>query len=297
MQAIGARISATETTVNGPTDVRPGLRDRVARVLIPALLVVLYAPTITWLLERWTLSVWHHAHGLLIPPIVGYFCWLELRRYQHVPSTASMWGFVFFVPALAMLAVDAGLHTQLLSAVSLVLVLPGLSLLFFGVTRTRAIAFPLAFLLFMLPIPLYLTEGLHMALRRIAAVAVAAVLPWVGIPVYADGTTLHIANATLEVADACSGFSTLYAACAIACLTAYSCSSAWRRVLVIAAAAPLAVAANLLRVLLLVLLVYWQGSDVLATELHTLSGILTFALALPVIFWLGNEPRAERARA
>ena len=61
--------------------------------------------------------------------------------------------------------------------------------------------------------------------------------------------------------------------------------------LVLLSAAPLAIGANLLRVLGLVLLVVWKGPAILDTFLHPLSGMLTFALALPVIFWLGAESK------
>lgn len=260
--------------------------------LLLAELLVLYAPTARWLFERWTLSVWHHAHGLLIPPLVAYFVYQELKAFGPHAERGSPWGFLILLPALALQALDAGLHTQLLSAISLVLALPGLSLLLLGPERTKAIAFPLAFSAFALPIPLGFTERIHLVLRDIATRGTASIMPLVGIPVLTEGTTLHFANATLFVSDACSGFSTLYAALAIACLTAYSAPSTARRLVVLAAAAPLAVAANLLRVIVLSLLVLWQGTEVLAGPLHPLSGIATFVLALPVIFWLGRpSPR------
>ena len=259
-----------------------------------ALMLAVYAPTLAWLWDRWTLSVWHHAHGLMIPPVVAYFVYQELREHPGEVRDPSPWGYVLLVPALGLHAIDTALHTQLLSAISLVLALPGLSLLLLGWRRTRTILFPLAFLAFMLPIPLAVTEQIHLALRHVATAVSATMLPALGVPVLTEGTTLHLPGATLLVADACSGFSTLYAALAVACLTAYACTSAARRVLVLAAAAPLAIAANGLRVVLLALLVYWQGTDVLATSWHTISGLLTFALVLPVIFWLG-QPSQERA--
>ena len=270
-----------------------------ARVLVGLAaieLVVLYAPTLMWLWERWTLSVWHNAHGLLIPPVVAYFAYQELRARRHLPASSSAWGFAIVAPALALHALDAGMNTQLLSAVSLVLLLPGLSLLLMGVERTRAILFPLAFLAFALPIPLALTEQIHWQLRLLATAATSSVVPMLGIPVFVEGTTLHMATGVLQVADACSGFSTLYAAMAVACLTAYSTPSPARRLLVLLAAAPLAIAANMLRVILLVVLVVWQGEEILETFVHGLSGMMTFALALPVIFWLGGDPRERRTQ-
>jgi exosortase len=265
---------------------------RVALVAAAVELAVLFAPTVAWLWERWTISVWHNAHGLFIPPLVAYLVYDELRRTGARPPASSAWGFVFLLPALLLHALDAGMHTQLLSAVALILVLPGLALLLLGVERTRAIAFPLAFTLFALPIPLGFTEQIHLQLRYLATGAVSGLLRPLGVPVFVEGTTLHLASGSLEVADACSGFSTLYAAAAVAFLVAYSAPTLRRRVLVLVAAAPLAIGANIVRVFGLTVLAAWQGFDILDTFVHPLSGMLTFALALPVIFWLGTERRS-----
>jgi len=243
---------------------------------------------VKWLFDRWTMSVWHHAHGLLIPPVVAYFVYRELRPLRALPPAASAWGLAIVLPALALHAIDTGMHTQLLSAISLVLCLPGLSLLLLGPVRTRAILFPLAFMALALPIPLSVTEQLHLVLRYCATFGASQVLPYLGVPVFAEGTTLHMGTATLEIADACSGFSTLYAAIAVASLTAYTTDNNRRRLAVLALAAPIAVAANLVRVVLLAFLVVWFGVDVLATSVHTLSGVFTFVLALPVLFWIGQ---------
>jgi exosortase len=260
---------------------------------VAGLAVAVYAPTLVWLWGRWTLSVWHNAHGLLIPVVVVWAIWHEFKHRRDLPWGASKWGFAFLVPALILHAVDTGLHTQLLSAASIVMAVPGLFLLFAGTERTKAVAFPLLFLVFMLPIPLALTERLHLALRHVAASATAAIVPWLGIPVFKEETTLHLATATLQVADACSGFSTLYAAVAVACLTAWTTSGWARRMLVLAAAAPIAIAANIVRVVLLVVLTHAWGVETLEGPMHVGSGLLTFALALPVIFWLGR-PAPER---
>jgi exosortase len=274
--------------------VQQSLAGRLAIGLGGAAMVAVYAPTAVWLWGRWTISVWHNAHGALIPPIVAYLCYTELKRRPHLPVSSSVWGFALLVPALILHALDTAMHTGLLSAASIVLALPGLSLLFLGVERTKVILFPLAFMLFALPIPLSLTERLHLVLRHIGANATAAIAPFLGVPVYVSGTTLNMDMTTLEVGDACSGFSTLYAAAAMACLIAYGADTWKRRLLVLLSAAPLAVAANVLRILLLVAIVDRTGVDVLETWIHPASGMLTFALALPVIMWLG-QPGASPA--
>lgn len=290
-----ASHSAAEPEVVGHALVRT-VAERMLVLLVGLELVVLYAPTIRWLIDRWSLSVWHNAHGFLIPPLVAYFAWQELRPLRGQPRAASAWGFAFLLPAIAAHVLDTGIHTQILSAVSICLALPGLSLLFLGTRRTRAIAFPLAFMAFMLPIPLALTERLHFALRNIATVITAHLLPLFNITVYSEGTTLYLADTTLFVGDGCSGFSTLYASIAVAALAAYSATSTRGRILPLVAAAPIAIAANAMRVVLLAVLVHSQGAPVLDTWLHPASGMLTFALALPIIMWLGSlKPAGTRA--
>lgn len=261
---------------------------RALLVLVCVELVLLYAPTVLWLVDRWTMSVWHNAHGLLIPFAVGYFTWQELRPLRHAPREASPAGALFLLPAIAMHVLDTGIHTEILSAVSIVVALPGLSLLFLGARRTKAIAFPLLFLAFMLPLPLAMTERIHLVLRHISTTVAAWIIPLLGVTVHAEATSLHLREGILEIGDGCSGFSTLYAACAVAALTAYSCNHLRGRLLALTSAVPLAVMANTLRIVLLVFAVRWLGIGVLETWIHPASGVLTFMLALPAILWLGG---------
>jgi exosortase len=278
------------STLTLPAATSARARSGVRLWFVLGALVILYAPTVAWLWERWTMSVWHNAHGMLIPLVVAYFVRDELSRYKGPAEEGSVWGFAWLVPALLLHVFDVAMHTQLLSAASIVIALPGLSLLFLGAGRTRAILFPLLFLAFMLPIPLGITERLHLALRHFTASGVAEFLSALGVPIFLDNLTLQSGESRLFVADACSGFSTLYAAVTVACLTAYFCPVTWRRVAVLLAAAPIAIGANILRVALLVMLVRWYGEGILETSAHELSGILTFVLALPIIFWIGSAP-------
>jgi exosortase len=260
-------------------------------------LLLVYAPTFSWLWSRWTANIWEQSHGLLIAPLVGYFIWQELQPFRKRTPEPSAWGLVPLGAGLALHVLDTGMHTQLLSAASLLLVLPGLVMLLFGVKAARTTAFPVVLLALALPIPLSFTEHLHLVLRRFVTTALGAGLPLLGIPVFAEGTTLMLANATMEIADACSGFTTLYASVAVALLTAYATRDTRRRVSVLLAAVPIAIAANLLRIGILAVLVVQYGIGILDTFIHPLSGMLTFALALPIIFWLGGDnPVATRVR-
>ena len=258
--------------------------------VIVAEFAILFGPTALWLWNRWTASVWTDAHGLIIFPVAVYLLWTEIQRHSDRPRETSPWGFVILIPCLALHALDTGLHTQLLSAFALFAALPGLSLIFLGATRTKAALFPMVFLFFTLPIPLVLTESFQLFLREIATIGTAYLIPKLGIPLFVEGFVLHMPKGSLLVADACSGFSTLYASLAIAVLTAYWCPRPARRVAVLLAAAPIAIGVNVLRIVILALLVQFWGVDILATSLHEISGMVTFAVALPLIFWIGHAP-------
>ncbi len=264
---------------------------------LAVLLGLLYAPTLLWLLERWTKSVWHNGHGFLITLVVVYLIWKELEKLRHLPKSSSPLGFFILIPALILFILDAGIHSQLLAAAALILSLPGLSLLFLGKARTRVILFPLLALFLTLPIPLAFTESIHLTLRFIATDAVSWLLPIFGVPVFTTGTLLQIPNGSLQVADACSGFSTLYATVTVAILTAYFCTNTTRRALVLIIAVPLAIGVNIVRVFILTMLVHWIGLDVLNTSAHEISGMLTFVVALPVIFWLGHDQDATEVQS
>ena len=275
------------------TDIAPETSNQQLLLLVFVLLTLLFAPTIAWLFDRWTMGVWHNGHGILITAVVIYLVWGELQKNNKLAKSANPWGFAILIPALSLHMLDTGIHSQLLSAAALFLSLPGLSLLFLGTKRTKAILFPLSMLMFTLPIPLAFTESIHLALRHIATDSVGWLLLRFGISSFTSGTLIEIPNGSLQVSDACSGFSTLYATITVAILTAYFCPNIIRRIVILCIAIPLAIGVNVVRVFVLTMLVHWIGLDILATSAHEISGLLTFVIALPVIFWLGQTPADE----
>ncbi len=244
------------------------------------LLVLVYYPTAIWLASRWSLGVWFHTHGWAVPPICSWLIYRGLQRVRHLPTDASAWGFAFLVPAVLLQVVDAVLRFELLSAVSLVLAIPGLSLLLIGRQRTKAIWFGLFFLIFAVPIPLFIVRQVHLVLRSIAAVGTEAILA-LGYEVTREGTLLQVGREWIQIADACSGFATLMALSMAGILLVHMApGTRWRKALVLALIFPIAAAANVLRCVVLSMLIAAFGGDVLHTWVHPLSGVVTFILAL-----------------
>jgi len=252
------------------------------------LAILVFAPTIYWLWQRWTMDVWHNVHGMFIPFVVAYFIYKVLRSDPIVDAEQSAWGFLFLIAGLGMIVLDSAIRTQLLSAFGMVVCLPGLSLLLLGSRRTRALGFVWVLSFFMLPIPAAFVEGFLLLLRRITAAGAEQVIALCGVPVAREDTMLFLPAANLSINDGCSGFSVLYASVTLALILAYFNSSWPRRVVTLAVAFPIAMACNALRCGILGLLVQRWGGGILDTMLHPMSGMLTFAAAAALVTYVGT---------
>jgi len=275
---------------------RPGFRREWAAHTVWILLAVLvFAPTMYWLWQRWTMSVWHNIHGMFIPFVVAYFIHKELRSDPIVDAEQSAWGFLFLISGLAMIVLDSAIRTQLLSAFGLVVCLPGLSLLLLGSRRTRALTFVWVLAFFMLPIPAAFIERFNLLLRRISAAGAEQVIGLLGVPIVREDTTLFLPRGPFYIIDACSGFAPLYATVTLALILAYMNPSWPRRVVTLGAAFPLTMACDVLRIALLVLIVQRWGYGIMDTFLHPLSGLLAATAGMAVVLSLGKVKGREPA--
>jgi len=265
--------------------VASGRRLRATGLATMALLFALvYFPTVAWLVHRWSLGVWFQLHGFAVFPIAIWLAYVRLRRFAGAPPTSSNWGFAFLLPALVLQVLDAALRTELLSAVSFFLILPGLCLLFLGRARTRAIWFPLLFLGFAVPIPLLAARSIHLVLRHVAAAGTGHVLDFLGYEVSRQATSLNVGPHAIQIADACSGFSTLTALLMVGLLLCYLARARLPRgALLIALVFPIAMLVNLSRCIFLIMLVAAYDADILGTMLHPGSGVATFLLGLVLL--------------
>jgi exosortase len=277
----------TQPSVEAPPGRNPGALALRWGWLLP--LCAAFAPTAAWLWERWTRSVMDNAHGLFMPLVAAYLVREQLRLDPVAGPRASALGFAFVVPGLAMLVLDTGIRSELMAAAGLVVILPGLALLLLGARRTRLIALPLVIAAMMLPIPSSFVSGLHLVLRHVTAVVTEQLVPLVGPQISRDGTMLHLPHAWVSVADACSGFGTLYASVATALILAQLVHTPRRRASLLAACVPIALVTNWIRVTALVLIAHYWGPQMLQTWLHEWTGFASFVVALIVLFSIAGR--------
>lgn len=265
-------------------------------VMVALAFVAVYAPTFGWLWKRWMMGVWYQAHGVLVPFVAAYLIWRRLRNYKGEGAAKdSALGFLLLVPALLMHVVDTRLWSQILSAVSIVPALMGLSLLFLGRSRTFAILFPLLLLFFMIPLPSAAIQPVILVLRKLSAVGTEEALKSIGITLFRSGTSLEFINGSLNIDDPCSGFSTLAATVIFTLIVLYiGRINHFRSLIILAFAPPVALCANIFRCTMLSLMFLHLGRESLNTFLHPLSGYAAYAMGIGLQFGILELLRRRR---
>ena len=170
---------------------------------------------------------------------------------------------------------------------SMLLVLAGPVILFLGWNLFRAVLFPGAFLLLMIPIPAILFNQITFPLQLLASQVAAAVLPVLGVPVLREGNVINLAAMPLEVAEACSGIRSLMSLVTLAIIYGYLMEKRlWVRWLLALAAVPITVAANDVRIIGTGLLVQYWDPEAAEGYFHASWGLIIFVISLLMLYAL-----------
>jgi exosortase len=253
-----------------------------------AALVALYWHVIPHLVEQW----WQeedYNHGFLILPLSLYFVWSDRERLRALPIRPALGGAAVLVIGLLMLALGVVGAELFLQRSSLIVVLAGLVWLVLGRAWLRALAFPIAFLLFMVPLPAIVMNAIAFPLQLFAAQTATFCLQVGGIPVLREGNVIALADTTLEVAEACSGIRSLQALLALGAVYGYFTQKAtWKRWALLLVSIPIAIAANAFRVSGTGFLAHYFGSEMAQGFYHSFAGWMVFLVAFLLLLGCGG---------
>lgn len=251
-------------------------------------LAVTFYPTFVWMAARFTEADSYYSHGFLVPLISSYLLWRERRALASLPVSSSPAGLALVALGLAMhIAAGVVFRVGFISGLSLILVLIGLTLYLYGPKVARAALFPLLFLVFMVPAPKVIIIGFSFKLKMMAAAAAGKILALTPLRFEQYGSVIHLPTGALTVDNECSGINSLISIVMLSVLFAYfMAGSVLRRGLFVVASLPIAVAANITRILCLVLIAYVYGpAAATAGPLHYGAGIALWIVAL-ILLWL-----------
>ncbi len=266
----------------------------VARLgAIGILLVVTYLPVFADLHAKYAAIDSYYSHGYLVPLCSAYIIWRKRDRLAASTVASSPVGLWVLAGGLLFYLAATLWYVNFASAFSMLVVLAGLTLYLFGRHATRELLVPLAFLGFMIPLPKISIIYITFWLKLLGASLAVHVIDAVGIPVLLDGAFITLPSGMLEVDNACSGLRSLIALMALGVVFAYvQPVSKVKKWLIAVGAIPIAMVANLTRIVILIVVSDLYGPTGRTFEWTDFTtGLLVFALAV-----LGLAVMAKAAR-
>ena len=266
-------------------------RYKIYLILTLLLLSGLYFSIVPDMVRQWYFDD-NYSHGFLVPVITGYFIYSRWNDVKDVEVAPSNLGLLIILLGLMQLTLST-LGTEFFTMrSSLIVLLAGVILFLFGKGVMKILAFPIAYLIFMVPIPYIVYDALAFPLKLIVAKYSVVVLRMLSIPVMREGNIIMFPAITLEVADACSGIRSLMSLLALSTAYAmYLAVSSWKKVILILMAVPIAILTNGLRVFVTGLLAQYWGAKAAEGFFHEFAGLAVFALAMVLIFLAGAALR------
>jgi len=249
-------------------------------LLLVGVLAVLYAPVIKLLVYQWYNDA-DYSHGFLVPLLSAYLIWQRRDKLREVPRHASWWGMVMVAFSLGLLFLGSLGAELSLTRLSMLGTLCGLIVYFTGGAMLRAVAFPMAFLLFAIPIPVVVYNEIVFPLQFIASKFATRVLELLNLfPVMREGNVLILPHMRLEVVEACSGIRSLMSLLALAAGYGYLVEkSVAVRWFLIVAMVPLAIVSNGTRVMITAIMANYFGPKAAEGFMHEFSGWVIFVVA------------------
>ena len=245
---------------------------------------LLYGPVLQKLAHDWSTDA-AYSHGFVVPAIALFLVWQRREQLTRTPVSPSAAGLLILACSLGLFVVGSVGAELFVTRVSLIGVMAGTVVYAFGWRHLRLVAFPLAFLLFMIPLPSIVFGHAAVSLQVMASQLGERLIRAADVPVLRDGNLLTLANVTLEVNEACSGIRSLVALLMMTTLVGYLFQrGAWRRVVLVAASIPLAIGLNGLRIAATGIAASRFGPVATSEAVHTATGWVVFVAALACVW-------------
>src|SRR5262245_22257084 len=281
------------------------LSDRRVSVLMLVLtgsFLFLYRDVIAKLIHDWSIDE-NYSHGFLVIPIALYLAWERRRQFADATPKPSVLGLIVAVGSIGMLLAGILGAEVFTTEVSLVGALAGSVLFLFGWAHLRIMLFPIAFLMLMIPLPAIIFNQITFPLQLLASRFGEGALMLAQIPVLREGNVIHLANTSLEVAEACSGIRSLISLLTLGIVYGYFVDSrTWLRWTIAFATVPVAIVTNGFRVAGTGVGAHYFGAAVAEGFFHEFSGWIIFISAFVmllalhrVLVWQFPQNRARSA--
>ena len=256
--------------------------DIVAFGLLVLGFAAMYVPTYVSLAQR----VWasdEQGHGPIILALSLYLLYTKRHQLAAVPAAPDHWiGVPLLLLGLLLYALGRSQFILFFEVFSQIVMLAALVLLFLGRPTLRLVWFPLFFMFFMVPLPASLVASLTAPLKSAVSAVAADLLYLVGYPVARAGVMLSVGPYQLLVADACAGLTSMFTLEALGLLymNLMNYTNVRRNLVLALLIIPISFAANIVRVMILVLVTFHFGDAAGKGFIHGFAGMVLFMTGL-----------------
>jgi exosortase D (VPLPA-CTERM-specific) len=253
--------------------------------VLPALLLgLIYSRGIAYMVRMWVVDE-NYGHGFFVPFISLYLIWQRREEIQKKRDNGSFWGVAVVLISVGLYFIGELATLYLLVHLSLWGMVAGLVLAAIGLGGAKVIAFPLVYLLAMIPLPDFLYQGLSRQLQLISSALGVGCLQFVGVTAFREGNVIDLGPIQLQVVEACSGLRYLFPLAALALICAYLFRDRmWKRAVLFLSSFPIAIFLNGFRIGMTGVLVELYGKGTAEGFFHQFSGWLLFVTSLSLLF-------------
>lgn len=257
-----------------------------AWILLAAAFLAVYYPVMAGLIKAWYSSD-DYSHGFFILPISFYMLWQNRTELSSRHAQGSWIGLPVIALALVMFLFGKFGAVATLTSVSMIVLVWGAVLFLFGLQIFRLSAFPLFFLLFMVPVPAQIYAALTNPLQFIVTKITVSMASMIGVVIYREGNVIHLSDITFQVVQACSGLRSIMTMLTLGAVFGYfTLRSLPMRLVLVAAGIPIAIVVNIFRVFTMILVYDFFKINLAEGTAHTALGLLVFALAFIIFLYL-----------
>ncbi|MEI9978120.1 MAG: exosortase A [Edaphobacter sp.] len=252
--------------------------------VLGVLLTILYWRVAIKLVYDWY-AIPDYSHGFLVPFFSIYLLWEKRKTLSAIPAKPTWAGIPLILLGLAVLILGVYGVELFTSRISFVILLAGIVWTLLGRTMLRAVLFPLMVLILAIPFPAIVFNQITFPLQLLASRIASDILPWLGVPTLHEGNVIELPVMKLEVAEACSGIRSLMSLFTLAVFYGYFLErSTARRVILALASIPIAVTANVARIVGTGLCVQYWDPDKALGFFHEFSGWVMFVVSLVCLY-------------
>jgi len=280
-------LVAKETNLGLPRAPDTSASSRLAWLpyaVVSVLLAILYYRVAVKLAYDWY-TIPDYSHGPLVPLFAAFLVWDKRKLLSVTPIKQSWAGIALVLFSIVVLILGVYGVELFTARMSFVMLLTGLIWTFFGWAMVRALQFPLLVLILAIPFPAIVFNQITFPLQLLASRIASDILPLLGVPTLHEGNVIKLPVMDLEVAEACSGIRSLMSLFTLAIFYGYFLErTTTRRVILALASIPIAVTANVARIVGTGLCVQYWDPDKALGFFHEFSGWVMFVISLACLY-------------